>query len=111
MYFDGISFETAQHKNAKVIEGPLAHAAVYSIWGADVEILMAPELSRYTFEHESGNMTFIIKALNVVSARAKLAKICCSEHEAATYWKFVMKETVAEATRQICNNGSAGTPA
>ena len=94
MYFDGLGFETTQLSNAKVIDGPLAHAAVCSIWGANVEIIEQAERFRFTYHHESGGMTFTVNATSQIAARSKLASAICSTAAANNYWALANTEEI-----------------
>jgi hypothetical protein len=112
LYFDGYSFQTSHRSKAQVIDGPVDLTTVCAIWGGDVEILTAPEGCVYTFKHTSKDLTVTIKAHDIVSARAKLGTLIGSAFNASTYWEHTQTETGwMHAARQICNNGSAGTPA
>ena len=109
-YFDGVGFGTPCQYKAKVIDGPLALTTIVAIYSRDVEILSAPERCVYTFQHESGNETFTIKAPDIVSARTKLGTLIGSAFNASTYWEHTQTETGwVHASRIICNNG--GNPA
>jgi short subunit fatty acids transporter len=109
-FFDGVGFGTSHQSKAKVIEGPLVHATVCAIYSRDVEIMSAPERCIYTFQHESGNGTFTIKAHDITEAQRKLGTIIGSHSNAYSYWSHTQTETGwMHAARILCDNG--GNPA
>jgi hypothetical protein len=96
LYFDGYSFQTSQRASAARIDGALPREAVRMIWGDDVEVIQMPEHAetRYTFDHVSDGMKFVIRATCLTSARKKLGTALCSHFAAETYWLHVKSEVI-----------------
>jgi hypothetical protein len=96
LYFDGIAFETGLRHRAKRIDGALSHDAVRMIWGNEVRVIEVYQSANtsYTFQHESGNGTFIVRASDIGKARELLATAIGSDYNAHTYWEHMKSEVI-----------------